>query len=189
MSALRTEASVFYIKWDDIQQFVLAGCAGNGFRDNIVAGSVPDNVYHSKDGGVTWKNVSDGFFGGSIGAVSDLGGDDRYTADVFAATAVTRIVDDVFCKLKSLLPGILLITIANGIGYVSYRLFLDKQRGIFERFHSMPIARSAALWGHVLTSLVSNAISVVVIILVAVIMGFRSPAGGINLCAAPAART
>ena len=76
-----------------------------------------------------------------------------------------------------LLPGILLITIANGIGYVSYRLFLDKQRGIFERFHSMPIARSAALWGHVLTSLVSNALSVVVIILVALIMGFRPSAG------------
>ena len=35
--ALRTEASVFYIQWDDIQQFVLAGCAGNGFRDNIGA--------------------------------------------------------------------------------------------------------------------------------------------------------
>jgi len=76
-----------------------------------------------------------------------------------------------------LLPGILLIAVANSIGYVSYRLFLDKQRGIFERFNSMPIARSAALWGHVLTSLVSNAISLVVIILVALIMGFRSPAG------------
>lgn len=75
-----------------------------------------------------------------------------------------------------LLPGILLITIANGIGYVSYRLFMDKQRGIFERFHSMPIARSAPIWGHVLTSLVSNAMSVVVVILVALIMGFRSPA-------------
>lgn len=76
-----------------------------------------------------------------------------------------------------LLPGILLITIANSIGYTSYRLFMDKQRGIFERFHSMPIARSVALWGHVLTSLVSNAISVVAIILVALIMGFHSPAG------------
>jgi ABC-2 type transport system permease protein len=41
----------------------------------------------------------------------------------------------------------------------------------------MPIARSTVLWGHVLTSLVSNAISVVIIILVALIMGFRSPAG------------
>lgn len=76
-----------------------------------------------------------------------------------------------------LLPGILLIGIANSIGYTSFRLFTDVQRGIFERFHSMPISRSAALWGHVLTTLVSNAISVVVIILVALIMGFRSPAG------------
>jgi len=76
-----------------------------------------------------------------------------------------------------LLPGILLIAIASGISYTAYRLFLDMQRGIFERFHSMPIAHSTILWGHVLTSLVSNAISVVVIILVALIMGFRSSAG------------
>jgi ABC-2 type transport system permease protein len=76
-----------------------------------------------------------------------------------------------------LLPGILLIAIASGISYTAYRLFLDMQSGIFERFHSMPIARSTVLWGHVLTSLVSNAISVVVIILVALIMGFRSSAG------------
>jgi len=76
-----------------------------------------------------------------------------------------------------LLPGILLMAIASGIAYTSYRLFMDMQRGIFERFHSMPIARSAPLWGHVLTSLVSNAISVFVIILVALVMGFRSSAG------------
>src|SRR6202142_121336 len=76
-----------------------------------------------------------------------------------------------------LMPGILLIAIASGISYTAYRLFIDLQSGIFERFHSMPIARSSVLWGHVLTSLVSNAISVVVIILVALVMGFRSPAG------------
>ncbi|WP_219836925.1 ABC transporter permease [Paenibacillus sp. R14(2021)] len=76
-----------------------------------------------------------------------------------------------------LLPGILLIAIASGISYTAFRLFTDVQRGIFERFHSMPISRSTLLWGHVLTSLVSNAISVVVIIIVALIMGFRSPAG------------
>jgi ABC-2 type transport system permease protein len=76
-----------------------------------------------------------------------------------------------------LLPGILLIAIASGISYTAYRLFLDMERGIFERFHSMPIARSTVLWGHVLTSLVSNSISVVVIMVVALIMGFSSPAG------------
>ncbi|GIP23086.1 ABC transporter permease [Paenibacillus sp. J22TS3] len=76
-----------------------------------------------------------------------------------------------------LLPGILLIAIASGISYTAYRLFMDKQRGILERFHSMPIARSSVLWGHVLTSLVSNVISLAVIILVALLMGFRSSAG------------
>jgi ABC-2 type transport system permease protein len=76
-----------------------------------------------------------------------------------------------------LMPGILLIAIASGISYTAFRLFNDLQSGIFERFHSMPIARSSVLWGHVLTSLVSNAISVVVIVLVALVMGFRSPAG------------
>ena len=74
------------------------------------------------------------------------------------------------------LPGILLITIASGISYTAYRLFLDMQGGIFERFQSMPIARSAVLWAHVLTSLVANLISLVVVVLVALLMGFRTGA-------------
>ncbi len=76
-----------------------------------------------------------------------------------------------------LLPGILLMTIASGISYTAFRLFLDMQSGIFERFQSMPIARSSVLWAHVLTSLVSNMISLVVVVLVAFAMGFRSGAG------------
>lgn len=79
-----------------------------------------------------------------------------------------------------LLPGIMLMAISSGISYTAYRLFIDLQRGIFERLHSMPIARSTILWGHVLTSLVSNAISVIVIILVALVMGFRSSAGVVS---------
>jgi ABC-2 type transport system permease protein len=76
-----------------------------------------------------------------------------------------------------LLPGILLITVVSGISYTAFRLFLDMQSGIFERFQSMPIARSSVLWAHVLTSLVANSISVVVVVLVALVMGFRSGAG------------
>lgn len=76
-----------------------------------------------------------------------------------------------------LLPGILLITIAMGISYTSLRLFTDLQSGIFERFQSMPIARSSVLWAHVLTSLVSNLISLVIVVLIALPMGFRSGAG------------
>jgi len=76
-----------------------------------------------------------------------------------------------------LLPGILIITIASGVSYTAFRLFLDIQGGIFERFQSMPIARSSVLWAHVLTSLVAILISCLVVVLVALVMGFRSSAG------------
>lgn len=76
-----------------------------------------------------------------------------------------------------LLPGILLITVASGVAYTSLRLFTDVSGGIFERFQSMPIARSAVLWGHVLTSLIANLISLVLVVLVALAIGFRSGAG------------
>ncbi|MBB5958494.1 ABC-2 type transport system permease protein [Saccharothrix tamanrassetensis] len=79
--------------------------------------------------------------------------------------------------VQYLLPGILLITVASGISYTAFRLFLDMKGGIFERFQSMPIARSAVLWAHVVTSLVANLISLVVVVLVALLMGFRSSAG------------
>jgi ABC-2 type transport system permease protein len=76
-----------------------------------------------------------------------------------------------------LLPGILLITIATGISYTAVRLFTDLQSGIFERFHSLPIARSSVLWAHVLTSVVSCLMSLGLVVLVALLMGFRSSAG------------
>ena len=75
------------------------------------------------------------------------------------------------------LPGVILIAIASGIAYTALRLFTDLQSGLFERFHSMPIARSAVLWAHVLTSLVSNLITVVIIIVVGLLLGFRTSAG------------
>src|SRR5215470_4491087 len=75
-----------------------------------------------------------------------------------------------------LLPGILLITIASGISYTAFRLFTDMQAGIFERFQSMPIARSGVLWAHVLTSLAANLISLAIVVGVAFIMGLHTGA-------------
>lgn len=73
-----------------------------------------------------------------------------------------------------LLPGILVITIASGVSYTAYRLFMDTRSGVLERFRSLPVARSAVLWAHVLTSLVANLASVVVVVLIALLMGFRT---------------
>ncbi len=78
-----------------------------------------------------------------------------------------------------MLPGILLITIASGIAYTAVRLFADRTTGIFERFQSMPIARSSALWAHVITSLVANLVSLTVIVGVALLMGFRTGASAL----------
>ena len=78
-----------------------------------------------------------------------------------------------------LLPGILLITIASGIAYTAYRLFLDMQGGIFERLQSMPIARASVLWSHVVTSVVANLTSLAIVVGVALLMGFRSGAGAL----------
>ncbi|QOK26910.1 ABC transporter permease [Cytobacillus oceanisediminis] len=75
-----------------------------------------------------------------------------------------------------LLPGILLMAIASGVAYTSVRLFTDVKSGLMSRFITMPIKRSSVLWAHVLTSLVSNALTILVVIFVALLMGFRSSA-------------
>ncbi|WP_432547672.1 ABC transporter permease [Kineococcus sp. SYSU DK004] len=75
------------------------------------------------------------------------------------------------------LPGVLVVTVAMGVSYTAYRLFTDLQSGIFDRFRSLPIARSAPLWAHVLTSLVANLASVAVVVGVALVTGFRTGAG------------
>ncbi len=76
-----------------------------------------------------------------------------------------------------LLPGILAVTVASGVAYTAFRLFTDTSSGIVARFQSMPIARSAVLWAHVLTSVVANVLSLALVVGVALIVGFRSGAG------------
>jgi len=87
------------------------------------------------------------------------------------------IATDTSSYVNYMLPGILLITIASGIAYTAARLFIDLASGIFERFQSMPIARPSVLWAHVLTSLAANLVSLVIVVAVALLMGFRSGAG------------
>jgi ABC-2 type transport system permease protein len=75
-----------------------------------------------------------------------------------------------------MLAGVIMTCVLSGIAYTAYRLRIDVQQGIFERFHSMPVAKSSILGGHVLTSLASNAVSVVAIILIGLLIGFRPEA-------------
>ncbi|NAZ15303.1 ABC transporter permease [Glutamicibacter soli] len=85
-----------------------------------------------------------------------------------------------------MLPGILAITIASGVAYTSYRLFLDMSEGMMLRLRSLPISRSSMLWGHVLTSLAANAVSLLLVIGVAFLAGFRPRTSVLDWLAAAA---
>jgi ABC-2 type transport system permease protein len=83
-----------------------------------------------------------------------------------------------------MLPGIIMMCVLSGVAYTAYRLHADVRKGIFERFRSMPIAKSSILGGHVLTSIVSNAVSVVAVILIGLLIGFRPETGAVGRLAA-----
>ncbi|MEE9724812.1 ABC transporter permease [Listeria seeligeri] len=75
-----------------------------------------------------------------------------------------------------IVPGILLMTIATGSAYTALRINLDKTAGMFERFKSMPIAKSAVIGGHVVASVIFMLISCLAVLIVAWLIGFRTDA-------------
>lgn len=74
-------------------------------------------------------------------------------------------------------PGIMLMCIVSGIAYTAFRLNNDIQKGIINRFKTMPVAPSSILTGHAISSLLSNLFSVLLVLLIALLAGFQSQAG------------
>jgi len=74
------------------------------------------------------------------------------------------------------LPGILVMAIAYNTSYTALRMFSDRQKGIFNRFNSMPISRSSSLWAHILASVSSSLFTLTITFVFALIIGFRSNA-------------
>lgn len=77
-------------------------------------------------------------------------------------------------------PGIIITTVLSGIAYASVRLSMDLQKGIINRFRTMPLAPSSILGGQVASSTLSNLVSSLLVLLVALLIGFRSSAGVIE---------
>ena len=75
-----------------------------------------------------------------------------------------------------IVPGIVAMTVVSGIAYAAVRLSMDMQRGMVSRFRTMPIASSSILSGHAVSSLLSNLFSVFLVVLVGLLVGFRSHA-------------
>ena len=86
--------------------------------------------------------------------------------------------------LQFLLPGILAQTIATASVSIGQNLNEDIEKGVFDRFRSLPIARSAPLVGTVLADVVRYLILFTVIITVGSLMGFRVETNPLNLLAA-----
>jgi ABC-2 type transport system permease protein len=74
-------------------------------------------------------------------------------------------------------PGIVILCVVSGIAYAALRLNNDMTKGIINRFRTMPVASSSILGGHALSSVLSNLFSVVLVMIVAFLVGFRSDAG------------
>jgi ABC-2 type transport system permease protein len=71
------------------------------------------------------------------------------------------------------IPGIFLMTVA-GVGQgTAITVAMDMTAGIVARFRTMAIARAAVLAGHVIGSVIQAAMALVIVIVVALLVGFR----------------
>jgi len=74
-------------------------------------------------------------------------------------------------------PGIIVYTVISGISYAAFRINGDIQKGIINRFRTMPVAPSSILSGQALSSALSNLVSSLLVLAVAFAVGFRTDAG------------
>ncbi len=77
-------------------------------------------------------------------------------------------------------PGIIIMTVVSGIAYAAYRLNTDIQKGIINRFRTMPVTPSSILGGQAVSSTLSNLFSSLVVLAVAFAVGFRTSAGPVE---------
>jgi oleandomycin transport system permease protein len=86
--------------------------------------------------------------------------------------------------LEFLLPGVLAQLVAFGGAAIGVNLNNDIEKGVFDRFRSLPIARAAPLVGAVLADIVRYAVLCVVTVGFGYILGFRAHTGAPEVLAA-----
>ncbi|MDR2566956.1 MAG: ABC transporter permease, partial [Bifidobacteriaceae bacterium] len=75
------------------------------------------------------------------------------------------------------MPVVLLFAMVSGVSYTAWRVNQDVASGIQARFRTMPIARWAITGGHILASILTNAVSVAALFGIALVAGYRPQAG------------
>jgi ABC-2 type transport system permease protein len=78
--------------------------------------------------------------------------------------------------LHYLTPAILLLTVVSVSNSTAILVAKDATEGIIDRFRTLPIARSAPLTGHVLAAMAQTVFGVVVVLAIALALGYRSDA-------------
>lgn len=87
--------------------------------------------------------------------------------------------------LQYLFPGILVMTtVLAGLTATGLNINRDIKKGVFDRFRSLPIARSAPLLGSVLADSARYLVTLTVLFVVGVLMGFRVEKGVLATLAA-----
>ncbi|MFC5064761.1 ABC transporter permease [Actinomycetospora atypica] len=82
--------------------------------------------------------------------------------------------------LTFITPAILLMTIASVALSTALAVATDMTEGIVDRFRTMAIARVSVLTGHVVGALIQTAVALVVVLAVALLLGFRSAADAVG---------
>jgi ABC-2 type transport system permease protein len=77
-------------------------------------------------------------------------------------------------------PGILLMTVALSAQGPAISVAMDMSEGIIARFKTMAIARVSVLTGHVLGNVIQTMLGLVIVIGVALLIGFRPTAGPVE---------
>src|SRR5215218_7452864 len=80
-----------------------------------------------------------------------------------------------------LIPGIIVQNIAFGGFVTALGLNEDLHKGLIDRFRSLPMARAAVLAGRTLADVVTNALSVVVLLVTGLIIGFSFNASAVEI--------
>ncbi len=86
--------------------------------------------------------------------------------------------------LAYVVPGILLVTVAGAAQGTAISVAMDMTAGIIARFRTMDIARVSVLTGHVIGSVIQTMLAIAIVMVVAVLIGFRSTTGPIEWLAA-----
>lgn len=96
-------------------------------------------------------------------------------ATVFGG-AISKALPPGVSYLNFLMAGIIVQTVAFGSTTTAIAVCNDMQKGIVDRFKSLPMSNIAVLNGHIISDLFRNTISTVVMIVTGLIIGFRSSA-------------